>query len=205
MPARPIEKDPNSSLVALYVSGLEWFTSDQDLESLVNESGQRYIAYSNNVISDSFLPLELSFKEDKINGKSKCEAFLKFSNHDAAVKAKNHIEKCTSFKITFANLGSKPNPFRETPNDSSQVENHQRQERSHQGYDQRQQYNDHAYMARFYQQAGRDGRMARNGQQSYQFNPYQDSRASHDSRSRRRSRERRNSNETRDPRDYRKY
>jgi RNA recognition motif-containing protein len=40
------------------------------------------------IISDRFSPLETTFNENKRNDKSKGEALLKFTNHEAALKAK---------------------------------------------------------------------------------------------------------------------
>lgn len=155
--------------------------------------------------------MELSFKEDKANGKSKCEAFLKFSCHDAAAAVKSFIESSTSYKVTFANLATKPNPFRETPMDSRHSERDS-QPRSRLGYDQ--QYYDQAYMARYYQGSVRGGtRMGRHGGQSYHSAPYpdRDTRRYRDGNSRDRDRrgahrysdDHRHSQE-RDSRDYRK-
>jgi RNA recognition motif-containing protein len=154
--------------------------------------------------------LELSFKEDKVNGKSKCEAFLKFNCHDAAAAAKSFIESSTAYKVIFANLASKPNPFRETPVDSrySDRDSQPRADRNNSGYDQ--QYYDQAY--RYHQNSGRGARMGRHGAQSYQSTPYPDRDTRHrnprdnDRRGDKRySDDKRKSRDRGDTRDYRKY
>lgn len=128
--------------------------------------------------------MELSFKEDKSNGKSQCEAFLKFTSHDAAAEVKSFIEKSSSFKVVFANIASKTNPFRETAKDSKQTsrESQYRTENV-------QQDSDHSYNARNYQRS-RDNR-SRNYPYGRDSRPYNDG-------NRRRSRDRRE----RDNREY---
>jgi len=66
----------SSDQTAVYIGGLTWWTTDQDLETLFSEYGR---------------VKSVKFFEDKVNGKSKGYALIEFANPDSAHQARDKL------------------------------------------------------------------------------------------------------------------
>ncbi|EGC39380.1 hypothetical protein DICPUDRAFT_12561, partial [Dictyostelium purpureum] len=73
-----ISNDQPDLSPALYISGLEWWTKDQELEKIFSEFGKI---------------VTLKIFENENNGKSKGYAFIEFQNQDSAQQAKSKLDR----------------------------------------------------------------------------------------------------------------
>lgn len=101
----------SGATVALMVSDLHWWTTEDDLR-----------AWARSVDAEQDLG-ELTFSEHKVNGKSKGQVYLLFQSALSATAVKHKIESMTEgpnqarrFGVTFTNASS--NPFKTTPKDA---------------------------------------------------------------------------------------
>ena len=76
------DNDPSvAHLTGIFLNELTWYTSDMDLEEVVRQSGHY----------DELHPMEITFYENKTNGKSRGRAFLSFKSHQAALAVKKYL------------------------------------------------------------------------------------------------------------------
>ncbi|KAI9199373.1 uncharacterized protein BJ171DRAFT_585400 [Polychytrium aggregatum] len=68
---------------SLFVQDLTWYTTDEDLRQVCVDAG----------VGDQVLPLEITFQELRVNGKSKGIAYLEFTNPESAAVAKEFFDK----------------------------------------------------------------------------------------------------------------
>ena len=90
------DNDPSvAHLTGIFLNELTWYTSDMDLEEVVRQSGHY----------DELYPIEITFYENKTNGKSRGRAFLSFKSHQAALAVKKYLGTAYAF---FCLLYSNP-------------------------------------------------------------------------------------------------
>ncbi|KAJ4298585.1 hypothetical protein N0V88_003615 [Collariella sp. IMI 366227] len=107
---RPV--DPGAS-TALLISELNWWNTDDDIRGWVRQAGCEHEL------------VDITFSEHKINGKSKGQAYLKFTCEQAATLTKHQIENMSNEgnppgQRRHSVVYSQPtfNPFRTLPKDA---------------------------------------------------------------------------------------
>ncbi|OQD83343.1 hypothetical protein PENANT_c017G00122 [Penicillium antarcticum] len=91
---------------ALLISDMNWWTTDDDVRGWVNRAG------AEQELKD------VTFSEHKVNGKSKGQAFVEFSNPQAATATKHSIDSDPALKLPVQYTSPHSNPFRTLPKDA---------------------------------------------------------------------------------------